>query len=284
MAEKIMAMHGASMDYPASKGTLLTFYEPYDGSILPTIFKLVGAYCAPDLRRDLREKHPTNNKRSRPAGFQRLKGKPIWEWGSDRVLYIRPSVSNNSGPRARHRVRAALVSTDIKNVEKYRNYAPIPHDKRPDYYRIMKWRKAHWRGGTPSTDYRPVYRTDADGMQPWSRIAIAWLKRVAAEEGIHIQHAQNEGELRYECGDSWISFDGYCKETNTVYEFHGDYWHGNPKIYDSDEINSKNGKTMGELYRNTVEREEFIRNEGFNLVVMWESDYHARKPTLSETS
>lgn len=25
--------------------------------------------------------------------------------------------------------------------------------------------------------------------------------------------------------------DGFCEQTNTVYEYHGDYWHGNPDIY-----------------------------------------------------
>ena len=31
--------------------------------------------------------------------------------------------------------------------------------------------------------------------------------------------------------------DGYCKETNTVYEFNGDYFHGNPTIYDQTDEN-----------------------------------------------
>lgn len=32
-------------------------------------------------------------------------------------------------------------------------------------------------------------------------------------------------------------------------------------------------KTFGELYRRTIEREELIGELGFDLVVMWESDY-----------
>ena len=38
--------------------------------------------------------------------------------------------------------------------------------------------------------------------------------------------------------------DGYCYETNTVYEFHGDYWHGNPIVFDSDDTNKCVGKTF----------------------------------------
>jgi len=36
-----------------------------------------------------------------------------------------------------------------------------------------------------------------------------------------------------------IKVDGYDVETNTVYEFLGDYWHGNPKIFNLNEINQK---------------------------------------------
>jgi hypothetical protein len=67
--------------------------------------------------------------------------------------------------------------------------------------------------------------------------------------------------------------DGYCLETNTIYEFHGDYWHGNPLIYAPEEINEVSGKSMGELYQKTIERENLIQSLGFNLVVMWETEY-----------
>ena len=44
------------------------------------------------------------------------------------------------------------------------------------------------------------------------------------KENIPIQHAENGGEF-YIQGIGKV--DGYCQETNTVYEFHGSYWHGN---------------------------------------------------------
>lgn len=33
---------------------------------------------------------------------------------------------------------------------------------------------------------------------------------------------------------------GYCKETNTVNEFHGNYYHSNPLMYNSNDINPTN--------------------------------------------
>ena len=32
---------------------------------------------------------------------------------------------------------------------------------------------------------------------------------------------------------------GYCKDTNTIYKYHGSYFHGNPNIYEPDLWNAK---------------------------------------------
>lgn len=111
--------------------------------------------------------------------------------------------------------------------------------------------------------------------QGYSKIAIAWLNGIMAKEQIHIQHALNGGEYKAKVGDYEFSFDGYCKETNTVYEFHGDRYHGNPKVYKPDEI-LVNGKTAKQLYAKTLWREKQIIDAGYNLVVIWESQYHKK--------
>lgn len=68
--------------------------------------------------------------------------------------------------------------------------------------------------------------------------------------------------------------DGYCESTNTIYEFHGDYWHGNPSIFEANEMNEVVNKSMGDLYQKTITRENLIRSLGYNLVVMWESEFN----------
>ena len=67
--------------------------------------------------------------------------------------------------------------------------------------------------------------------------------------------------------------DAYVPETNTVYEFHGDYWHGNPNKYDPNKINKRAKQTFGQLYLKTKIKEQKIIESGYPLVVMWESDY-----------
>lgn len=99
---------------------------------------------------------------------------------------------------------------------------------------------------------------------------------VSKQESAWLDSLHNDSILRQHVikdGDSCMIVDGYDESTNTVYEFHGDFWHGNLNRYDRDRVNRVNGKTMAELYERTISREQRIRDMGYNLVVMWESDW-----------
>ena len=67
--------------------------------------------------------------------------------------------------------------------------------------------------------------------------------------------------------------DGYDPETNTVYEFLGDYWHGNPEVYDPDDYNKSCSKTFGQLHNETIERLEHIKSLGYNIIIQWEKEW-----------
>lgn len=67
--------------------------------------------------------------------------------------------------------------------------------------------------------------------------------------------------------------DGYCSETKTVYEFLGDFWHGNPDLYNKDKINSKVGKKFQVLFEETFERLQQIAKLGFRVFYVWEKDF-----------
>jgi hypothetical protein len=105
----------------------------------------------------------------------------------------------------------------------------------------------------------------------YSSSSIRWLNCVAQEHNIYIEHADNLGEFRIP--GTKLKADGYCVETNTIYEFHGDYWHGNPDVYGPDYINKIKQTPMSELYAATKSKEQIIKNLGHNLVVMWESEW-----------
>jgi hypothetical protein len=115
------------------------------------------------------------------------------------------------------------------------------------------------------------------GMGNYSKICIEWLETIMKNENIFIQHGNNRGEITIKSNKKLFKFDGYCKETNTVYEFMGDFFHGNPKLYNQNDINPLNKKTFGELYNETLKRLELIKNEGYNIITIWESDYKNNK-------
>lgn len=105
----------------------------------------------------------------------------------------------------------------------------------------------------------------------YSQIAIKWLDQIMDDEQICIRHAENGGEVRI--GSYFV--DGYCKETNTVYEFHGSYFHGDPTMFEDDDRPHpyKKQLTAKELYNQTIERENDLIDAGYNLVTMWESEF-----------
>lgn len=89
----------------------------------------------------------------------------------------------------------------------------------------------------------------------------------------NIPNEDDYREVRTKINNKIYIFDGYDPETNTVYEFYGDKFHGNPSIYKFDDINDVNKMAYGELYLNTKERENIIKSAGYNLVTIWECEF-----------
>jgi hypothetical protein len=77
--------------------------------------------------------------------------------------------------------------------------------------------------------------------------------------------------------------DGYDSKTNTIYEFLGDYWHGNPIRHNPNEINKKCHKTFGELYKNTFKKFEKLKMLGYKILYIWETDWNKFKKNIDKT-
>ena len=61
---------------------------------------------------------------------------------------------------------------------------------------------------------------------------------------------------------------------NVVYEFNGDFWHGNPHRYDPSFINPVNKKTMKKLYEETMRKQYMLESAGYTVISIWESDWN----------
>jgi len=69
--------------------------------------------------------------------------------------------------------------------------------------------------------------------------------------------------------DIRYTVDGYDKSTNTVYLYHGRFWHGCPETYDPEEQHPILDVKMKDLYEKTLYYENKIKEAGYNLVVHW---------------
>ena len=106
-----------------------------------------------------------------------------------------------------------------------------------------------------------------------SKLEIDWLNYMSIPE--RYRHA------KIKIGGKTLKPDAYDPTTNTVYEFYGDFWHGNPKLYAPDKINPASQKTFGELFSKTMEKEASLKASGYKLISIWENDWNllATSPT-----
>ena len=67
--------------------------------------------------------------------------------------------------------------------------------------------------------------------------------------------------------------DGIDKLSNTIYEFLGDFWHGNPTKYNPAHINVFCKKSFGTLYAETLSKFSVLKSTNYHVKYVWESDW-----------
>ena len=113
------------------------------------------------------------------------------------------------------------------------------------------------------------------------RLAIEWLEWVAHKEEIHIRHQLSNAEKRI--GGRKLPVDGFNAQTQTVYQFHGCYWHGHDcALNRGKEFNEKRKKPMAEIREETRANAEYIKKQGYRVVEMWECHWRDMKKTNRE--
>ena len=116
-----------------------------------------------------------------------------------------------------------------------------------------------------------------------STIALYWLRDV--------ETALNENDLVL-CsklspqGEIMIlnkHVDGYCEGTNTIYQFHGCFFHGCKNCYDGDDFNSVLNETYYTLRERTRRTDKLFRAGGYTLITVWECDF-VRESKLTQST
>jgi len=108
---------------------------------------------------------------------------------------------------------------------------------------------------------------------------IEWLEYIKISTP-DICHILNNSEGEFKIPNSNYKADGYSKMYNCIYEYQGDFWHGNPTTFNSSDINPIVKKTYGELYDNTLKKKYFCEKEGFVFKQIWEGQWIRGKASL----
>ena len=74
-------------------------------------------------------------------------------------------------------------------------------------------------------------------------------------------------------GAKRLPVDGFCAETNTVFQFHGCFWHGHQCSINTDEYNPVRKMSMEDLRQQTTQTSVYIRQQGYELIEMWECEW-----------
>ena len=108
--------------------------------------------------------------------------------------------------------------------------------------------------------------------------AIEWIEFRQVSEG-PIAHARNGGEIRVP--DTKMALDGtLLSNQKRGFQYHGSFWHGDPRRFDADEINPRTLCTFGELYEKTKTQTERLRGLGYVIEEMMEWDWDKGKRSL----
>jgi hypothetical protein len=166
-----------------------------------------------------------------------------------------------------------LRSTTDEFIKK----ANITHNCKYDYSKIQ-----YLRNSIKVTIICPIHgpylQTPSDHLSGNGCNKCSYRISTPSKEWLSIIHCTYPNMIgEYRIPNTRYHADGYDPETNTIYEFHGDYWHGNPMIYNPTIYNSTTKCTMGNLYEKTQEKKIRCLELGYKYVEIWESTWNRFK-------
>ena len=130
-----------------------------------------------------------------------------------------------------------------------------------------------------------------------SNVSLEWLTYLAKTLDIEIQHEHNKGEfqLRNPINGYFWPVDGYhnceshrcsgslenpCEYNKYIWEFQGDYFHGNPSIYNKDD--TFHGNSYSKKHNKDSDKKTFYEKSGHIVITKWESDWVKDKKLMKK--
>ena len=117
--------------------------------------------------------------------------------------------------------------------------------------------------------------------QNWSKISQEIFWKIYEQINDKYEHVYF-GELNHEYGcETNHNFDFVVKDVKKVIEFNGDKFHANPKLYKAYDIPLSFLKLYAsEIWENEKIKLSKARKNGYDIKVIWESDYLKNKEQI----
>lgn len=165
----------------------------------------------------------------------------------------------NRDLRENHLIKKSIASEPIHGWKKRANQSNVAREWL--HYVDSQLRKEH------------LATQAEEDMEAHDLMACAYPDYPHPSYKHYIQHVDNEGEFHIP-GTNY-KVDGYSKETNTVYEFNGCFFHGCPSCYScrTEKHLRLNNLTFYEVYERTLKRNQTIKDKGFNFIEIWECQW-----------
>lgn len=112
---------------------------------------------------------------------------------------------------------------------------------------------------------------------------LEWLRYIQATTGNDIIYkgGTHNKEEAFRFDSKLYRVDGYCKETKTIYEFLGCWYHGCPTCRDATSVHPWSKKTMRELYEDCIKRKTIFEQNGYTVAYIWECEWTQQKKVES---
>lgn len=172
-------------------------------------------------------------------------------------------------PKCANEVIANKISL---NTEKFIELAKIKHENKYDYSKV------HYTKNEREVIITCLIHKYDFLQKPHNHLSGSGCQKC----GLNYKYLENKWldklkisnrQFKIMIGNRRFFADGFDPRTNIIYEFNGDSWHGNPKLFKSEDIHPVNKKTYGELYQKTLERKSKLEAAGYKVISIWESDF-----------
>lgn len=99
---------------------------------------------------------------------------------------------------------------------------------------------------------------------------------------IHINKKDDKQYVIFSDGRRYFYDFVVTGKTKRIIEFNGDFWHMNPKIYQPTDMNRVKNKSAQELWDYMEQKKRVAREQGFEIVEVWESDWKKDEQSVLE--